>query len=174
MYPARRPLGGAIAFLMLAAAACAAFLPYNFPRARIFLGDVGSGTLGYALAGLAVLAADARGGEGALVLLIPMSAFLVDASLTLAGRMLAGERWWQPHTSHLYQRWVKAGRSHVFVTSVYATFSIFATILAWFLGGFTSLLAGGGAVLWFALAVTVWFATRARLAAPRKGHTEDA
>ena len=156
------------------AAACAAFLPYNFPRARIFLGDVGSGTLGYALAGLAVLAADARGGEGALVLLIPMSAFLVDASLTLAARMLAGERWWQPHTSHLYQRWVKAGRSHVFVTSVYAAFSIFATILAWFLGGFTSLLAGGAAVLWFSLAVTVWFAMRARLAAPRKGHTEDA
>lgn len=155
------------------AAAGAAFVPFNFPRARIFLGDVGSGTLGYALAALAVLAADDIGGQQAFLLLLPLSAFLVDASLTLASRMLARERWWQPHTSHLYQRWVKAGRSHAFVTSVYAAFSFIATILAWFLGGFTPQLGRGGMVLWFALAVPVWFAMRARLV-PRKGQTEDA
>ncbi|KAF1691084.1 MraY family glycosyltransferase [Pseudoxanthomonas koreensis] len=155
------------------AAACVAFLPFNFPRARIFLGDVGSGTLGYALAALVALAADDVGGQRLLLVLLPLSAFLVDASLTLASRMLARERWWLPHTSHLYQRWVKAGRSHVFVTSVYGAFSLIATILAWFLGGCTPLFAGGGAVLWFALAVAGWFAVRSRLD-PGKGKTEDA
>lgn len=156
------PAGVGLPALALAAA-CAAFLPFNFPRARIFLGDVGSGTLGYALAALAVLGADDIGGQNAFLLLLPMSAFLVDASLTLAARMLAGERWWQPHTSHLYQRWVKADRSHAFVTAVYAAFSLIATIIAWFLGGFMPLLAGGGTVFWFALAVLVWSAMRARL-----------
>lgn len=155
------------------AAACMGFLPFNFPRARIFLGDAGSGTLGYALAALVAAAADDIGGHHAFLLLLPLSAFLVDASLTLMSRMLAGERWWQPHTSHLYQRWVKAGRSHAFVTSVYAAFSLIATIVALFLGGFTPLPCGGGTVVWFALATTVWFVMRARLV-PRKGQTEDA
>jgi UDP-N-acetylmuramyl pentapeptide phosphotransferase/UDP-N-acetylglucosamine-1-phosphate transferase len=155
------------------AMACAAFLPFNFPRARIFLGDVGSGTLGYALAALTLLGADDIGGQRSVLLLLPLSAFLIDASLTLAARMLARERWWRAHTSHLYQRWVRAGRSHVFVTSVYAAFSLTATYLAWFLGGFTPALGRGGTALWFALAAPVWFAMRARLI-PRKGQAEDA
>lgn len=163
---------GAVVPALALAAASAAFLPFNFPRARIFLGDVGSGTLGYALAALVAWAADDIGGH-AFLLLLPLSAFLVDASLTLASRMLAGERWWQPHTSHLYQRWVKADRNHTFVTSVYAAFSLAAIILAMFLGAFAPLLVGGGTLLWFALAVLAWFTTRARLD-PRKGKTEDA
>src|SRR3546814_3680174 len=66
------------------AAACLGFLPLNLPRARIFLGDVGSGALGYALALVIVLAA-VGGGEASspaawMLLLLPPSAFLVDAA----------------------------------------------------------------------------------------------
>ncbi len=164
---------GLVVPALVLAAACAAFLPFNFPHARIFLGDVGSGTLGYALAALVALAADDIGRQHAVLLLLPLSAFLVDASLTLASRMLAGERWWQPHTSHLYQQWVKADRSHAFVTSVYAAFSFVAAILASFLGRLTPLLVGGGTAVWFALAALAWFATHPRQD-PRKGKTEDA
>src|SRR3546814_4493833 len=62
------------------AAACLGFLPLNLPRARIFLGDVGSGALGYALALVIVLAA-VGGGEASspaawMLLLLPPSAFL--------------------------------------------------------------------------------------------------
>src|SRR5690606_29064486 len=67
------------------AAACLGFLPFNFPRARIFLGDVGSGVLGFALAVLGVLVLlPARGAAGpplVLLLFLPVSAFLVDAAL---------------------------------------------------------------------------------------------
>ena len=155
------------------AVACAAFLPFNFPRARIFLGDVGSGTLGYALAALVALAAPALGIPAAALLLLPLSVFLVDASLTLAGRVLAGERWWQPHVSHVYQRWVRTGRSHVFVTAVYAAFSIVAIILAAFLDAVAPRLAGGGVALWFAIAVPGWLGLRRRLG-PGKDSQEEA
>lgn len=145
------------------AVAAAGFLPFNFPRARIFLGDVGSGTLGYALAALAGLGAAELPLPYALVLLLPLSAFLVDASLTLSARMLAGERWWQPHTTHLYQRWVKVGRSHAFVTSIYAAFSLLAIMLACFLRGATPWLAGGGVALWLICALFGWLHLRRRL-----------
>ena len=154
------------------AAACCGFLPFNFPRARIFLGDVGSGTLGYALAVVALLAAS-ESGAGAvsrgLLVLLPLSAFLVDASLTLAGRMLAGERWWLPHVSHLYQRWVRAGRSHVFVTGVYALFSFVDGILALVLNQSAPGLAGGSTVAWLLLAAILWFLLRRATSTDRNG-----
>jgi len=116
------------------AAACLGFLPLNLPRARIFLGDVGSGALGYGLALVIVLAA-AGGGQTAspsawLLLLVPPSAFLVDAALTLAARILRGERWWTPHVMHAYQRWANALGSHLPVTFAYAAWAVGGGLLA--------------------------------------------
>lgn len=104
---------------LLLAAASLGFLPFNFPRARIFLGDVGSGALGFAIAALVCLATVATE-QNWLVLLLPLTAFLVDAGFTLVSRMLAGERWMEAHNQHLYQRLVKRGASHVSVTSAYS------------------------------------------------------
>ena len=116
------------------AAACLGFLPLNLPRARIFLGDVGSGALGYVLA-LAIVMAAGAGGEDAsppawMLLLLPPSAFLVDAALTLAARILRGERWWTPHVSHAYQRWARAVGSHLPVTFAYAGWAFAGGLLA--------------------------------------------
>jgi UDP-N-acetylmuramyl pentapeptide phosphotransferase/UDP-N-acetylglucosamine-1-phosphate transferase len=98
-------------------AACCGFLPFNFPRARIFLGDVGSGALGFALAGL--LAAGLSSSSVAWpLLLLPMCAFLVDASFTLISRMLLRQRWWTPHVDHLYQR-LSRRYGHINVTAIY-------------------------------------------------------
>ena len=90
------------------AAGCAGFLPFNLPRARIFLGDAGSGALGYLLAMLAALSAlSLQPTVGALplalLLPLPLLAFGVDASLTLVRRVLRGERWWEGHAQHAYQ-----------------------------------------------------------------------
>ncbi|ROU05810.1 hypothetical protein [Lysobacter enzymogenes] len=105
-------------------AACAGFLPFNFPRARIFMGDVGSGAIGYAVAGLGALAATAQAEPArALVLLIPLAAFMVDSSLTLLRRVRRGERWWTPHTQHAYQVWARRV-GHVRVTLAYAIFTL--------------------------------------------------
>lgn len=108
-------------------AACLGFLPFNFPRARIFLGDVGSGALGYTLA--ALLAVSLQGSSLAWpLLLLPLSVFLVDAGFTLISRMLAGERWWTPHVTHVYQQ--AAFRfGHVPVTGVYFLFGAVTLML---------------------------------------------
>ena len=116
--------GGPIAALAIAlVAACLGFLPFNLPRARIFLGDVGSGALGYVLAALASVLA-ARDGTHAAVLLLPLSAFLLDASLTLAGRIVRRERWWLPHRGHAYQLWAQRIGRHGGVTLAYAGWTL--------------------------------------------------
>lgn len=102
-------------------AGCVGFLPFNFPRARIFLGDVGSGALGYVLAALLAAGLIQLPEDRAPLLLVPLWVFLVDAGFTLAGRMLRGERWWTPHVGHLYQ--VAARRvGHTLVTVIYIAF----------------------------------------------------
>lgn len=98
-------------------AACCGFLPFNFPKARIFLGDVGSGALGFALAGL-LTAGLSFSTVAWPLLLLPLSAFLVDASFTLISRMLRRQRWWTPHVEHLYQR-LSRRHGHISVTAIY-------------------------------------------------------
>lgn len=107
------------------ALACLGFLPFNFPRARIFMGDVGSGALGYAIAGLVCLASVATTLSW-LLLLVPLTAFLVDAGFTLLSRMLSGQRWMEAHTQHLYQRAVKGGAGHTSITGMYFVFGLFS------------------------------------------------
>lgn len=80
------------AVFTVAAAACCGFLPFNFPRARIFLGDVGSGALGLlVMAALIQVWWLSRIPAAALLLLI--SAFALDAVLTLVQRVVQGKRW---------------------------------------------------------------------------------
>ncbi len=93
----------------LLAAAALGFLIWNWEPSRIFLGDVGSVPLGYLLAWLLLqLAAE---GEWAAALILP-AYYLADATITLLRRGLRGERVWQAHREHFYQRAVRGGRSH--------------------------------------------------------------
>lgn len=109
---------GPVAWLGLSlAAACVGFLPFNLPRARIFLGDVGSGALGYLVAVLASLALLDAGWRQAPLLLLPLVAFGADSGLTLARRVLRAEPWWLPHVQHAYQAWARhAGHARVTAT----------------------------------------------------------
>jgi UDP-N-acetylmuramyl pentapeptide phosphotransferase/UDP-N-acetylglucosamine-1-phosphate transferase len=100
------------------AAATAGFLPFNFPRARIFMGDVGSGVLGLLIAA-AVLWQMATTGVALASGLILCSAFVTDASCTLLSRMLRGRRWYSAHREHLYQWLARSGRSHAGVVALY-------------------------------------------------------
>ncbi len=93
------------------AAAAAAFLLFNFHPARIFLGDAGSTTLGFLAAGLG-LTGWYYGVWSLWVPLLVFSPFIVDATVTLARRMIRGEKFWQAHRSHYYQRLVLSGWSH--------------------------------------------------------------
>ncbi len=107
-------LGGdaALAGLGLAIAAAAlAFLVFNFHPARIFMGDGGSIPLGFAAAALGLLG-HWRGLWPLAFPVLVFSPFIVDASVTLARRLARGERVWQAHRSHYYQRLVRMGLGH--------------------------------------------------------------
>ena len=93
------------------AAAGLVFLWYNFHPARIFMGDTGSIPLGFMAAALGLLGWQ----RDAWPLWYPaavFSPFVVDASVTLARRMIRGERFWEAHRSHYYQRLVQMGWGH--------------------------------------------------------------
>jgi len=102
---------GLALFCAAVAAAALAFLRFNFPPARVFMGDAGSIPLGFLAATLGILG----GMQGVWPWLFPLlvfSPFIVDASVTLARRALRGEKIWRAHRSHYYQRVVLLGASH--------------------------------------------------------------
>jgi Fuc2NAc and GlcNAc transferase len=114
----------AMALLALAvAAACAGFLPLNFPRARVFMGDVASVPLGFIFAAVAVYGIQA----GALswqVFFLLMSVFIVDATMTLLARVIRREQWYTAHAQHIYQRLIAQGWSHRQVLLVYQAINV--------------------------------------------------
>lgn len=113
-YGAASLLGGDFSFaainLSVAAAACA-FLYFNFPPARVFMGDAGSIPLG-CLAAVLDVAGWLRGNWPLWFGIAVFSPFIVDASLTLLKRLLRGARVWQAHREHYYQRLVQNGWGH--------------------------------------------------------------
>jgi len=107
----------------LLAAACAGFLPWNLGRARVFMGDVASGPLGFVIGALLVYGVHS-GELAAPVAWLVMLVFLCDASLTLITRVIRGERWYTPHKQHLYQRLIGRGWSHGGVLALYQTVNL--------------------------------------------------
>jgi UDP-N-acetylmuramyl pentapeptide phosphotransferase/UDP-N-acetylglucosamine-1-phosphate transferase len=93
------------------AAAAAAFLVFNFPPARVFMGDVGSVPLGFLAGALGVIGWVQRDWTWWFPILV-FSPFIVDATVTLARRALRGERVWQAHREHYYQHMVQLGLGH--------------------------------------------------------------
>lgn len=116
--------------VLTAAAAVAGFLPFNFPRARIFMGDVGSGALGLLVA-IAVLSSFFNPMPNwTIVALIACSAFVTDATATLLSRMLRGRRWYSAHREHLYQWLVRSGYSHAQVVGFYIGWNVIVVVPA--------------------------------------------
>lgn len=92
------------------ALAALGFLPFNFPRARMFLGDVGSYFFGAWLAAGAVWGI--RAGVAPEAVLAPLALYAADTGATLVRRVRRHEPWLRPHRDHAYQRLVAAGASH--------------------------------------------------------------
>jgi Fuc2NAc and GlcNAc transferase len=118
---------GLTAAMLCLAAASLGFLRWNWPPARIFMGDVGSGFLGFTLAVLG-LAANQLG-------TIPLEAwgilggfFFVDATVTLLRRVARGDQWFEAHRMHAYQQLARRWQAHLPVT-----LSVSAINLAWLL-----------------------------------------
>ena len=106
---------GLVLLALCLAGSIGGFLIWNWPPARIFMGDVGSGFLGFALGALAWISC----GSGVLSIwswVILLGVFITDATVTLLRRMLAGERWYQAHRNHAYQHAVRRWGTHQRVT----------------------------------------------------------
>jgi Fuc2NAc and GlcNAc transferase len=134
---------------LLIAAANAGFLPLNWAPAKLFMGDVGSGTLGYLFAVLSI-ASENAGAVPVLIWVLLLGAFVFDATVTLFRRIANGERWYQAHHSHAYQRMVQAGRSHAKVSSMILGINLVLAVLAivaWLMPSFFLIAIGAGTVL---------------------------
>lgn len=109
---------------LLIGSACGGFLIWNWPPARIFMGDIGSGFLGFTIAVLAIAAA--RESSIALVVwLILGGFFLIDATVTLLRRTVRGERVYQAHRTHAYQWLARRWGGHRRVTLSIACLNLF-------------------------------------------------
>ncbi|MDE2516556.1 MAG: undecaprenyl/decaprenyl-phosphate alpha-N-acetylglucosaminyl 1-phosphate transferase, partial [Rhodospirillales bacterium] len=120
--------GGGFAYAAcgLLAAGIAGFLPFNFPTARIFMGDVGSQFCGFMLAVLAVVAGRFDG-VSLSFLLVPMllTGVLYDVAFTLVRRTWDGERITHAHRGHLYQVAHRTGMTATAVTLIHWGFTVF-------------------------------------------------
>ncbi|MGY2171694.1 MraY family glycosyltransferase [Pseudomonas gingeri] len=105
------------------AMAVAGFLYWNFPPARIFMGDAGSGFLGIILGGLSLQAAW-HAPHLLWVWLILLGVFIVDATFTLARRLLRGDKVYEAHRSHAYQFASRQVGSHLPVTLTVAAINL--------------------------------------------------
>ncbi|MDG4549636.1 MAG: glycosyltransferase family 4 protein [Candidatus Contendobacter sp.] len=102
---------GFTALCLTAAAASGGFLVQNFPPAKIFLGDTGSTALGF-LAAVCGLWGSKAGLLPFWVALLVFSPFITDATVTLLRRLRRGEKIWEAHRAHCYQRLVLLGWGH--------------------------------------------------------------
>jgi UDP-N-acetylmuramyl pentapeptide phosphotransferase/UDP-N-acetylglucosamine-1-phosphate transferase len=138
------PAGPFAALAVCLFAASLGFFVHNAPKAKIFLGDAGSTVLGFTFATLSLRAA--RTGAPFYAGPVALAPFLLDATFTLIRRVRAGEKPWEAHRTHLYQRAVTTGLSHGAVLGRYAIWIAFAAVSA------ISLL---GARLWGAVAAPI-------------------
>lgn len=121
-YPPLQPVA------LVITGACIGFLRVNWNPAKIFLGDVGSTFLGFVIGGLLLLATDA---STIFTLLTITLIFTGDATITLFRRLFKGQKPWEAHRDHYYQRAVRCGFSHADVVkgAVFANAILFMVAL---------------------------------------------
>jgi UDP-N-acetylmuramyl pentapeptide phosphotransferase/UDP-N-acetylglucosamine-1-phosphate transferase len=152
-------LAGASACL---AAACLGFWCYNRSPARIFMGDVGSGSIGLLLFVLTAMLWRVNW-PWIWPSMILSSAFVTDASLTLLTRILGGRRWYTAHREHLYQWIVRRGHTHATGARWYAGWNLLVAaplaVLAWETPGMGLM----ACIVTYAIAAVVWLMVKRRM-----------
>ncbi len=113
----------------LLAASVLGFLLWNWPPAKIFMGDVGSAFLGYIFAVMAMWS-EQSGAIPFIIWIMLLGVFVIDATVTLIKRLSKGEKLYEAHRSHVYQLAVQAGYSHRQVTSTVLFINLLLGIVA--------------------------------------------
>jgi Fuc2NAc and GlcNAc transferase len=151
--------------------AAAGFFVHNAPPAKLFMGDVGSTFLGFSFAAMSLLGLSRAQHPLALTpVLFALAPFLLDGGFTLLRRLLRGEKIWQAHRTHLYQRAVASGLQHHDVLVRYAAWTAFGVVTAaadvQTKGRFTLWLVAGHIACF--IAVWRWVSAREELVAREK------
>ncbi|MBK9954574.1 MAG: hypothetical protein IPP18_05395 [Rhodocyclaceae bacterium] len=131
------------------------FLAFNFPPAKVFMGDAGSIPLGFLAGALGILGWR----EGIWPVWFPIlvfSPFIVDATVTLWRRLLRGERVWQAHRQHCYQRLILAGWSRRRLVLVAWALMAAAAVTALFARSASSALQAGALFVWLVIYMGAW------------------
>lgn len=138
--------------LAVSSAAILAFLMFNWPPARIFMGDVGSTVLGLFFGLILLTASNSLQQLAAGVILL--AGFITDASWTLAVRLLTRQRVWEAHRLHYYQKMARKSSSH---KAPLATYVLLGTLVQWPLA-FGAIHADGRHwIIYLTAAITVHF-----------------
>jgi len=120
------------ALLVVFAATAVGFLVWNWPPAKIFMGDVGSGFIGFVLAMFAIISSS----MGLLPIwswLILAGVFVVDSTITLVTRVINGEEWYSAHNNHAYQKASRQLKGHLPVTLAVLVINVLWLLpIAWF------------------------------------------
>jgi UDP-N-acetylmuramyl pentapeptide phosphotransferase/UDP-N-acetylglucosamine-1-phosphate transferase len=132
------------------AGAALGFLLFNFHPARIFLGDAGSISLGF-LAGALGYWGWSHGAWPVWFPVIVFAPFITDASITLARRVLRGEKFWQAHREHYYQRMVRSGMGHARTATAWYAVMAAGIMIALYLLGRSSAVQWCVAAAWIAV-----------------------
>ena len=143
-------------------AACLGFWCYNRAPARIFMGDVGSGSIGLLLFAMTAMLWRV---SGSLLWpsLILSSAFVTDASLTLLVRILGGRRWYTAHREHLYQWIVRRGHTHAVGAAWYLCWNLLVAAPFAALAWEKPRMGLVACIVTYAIAATVWLVVKRRL-----------
>lgn len=157
LYALTGPLEGAAGVPLVLAAAAGGFLLWNWPPARIFMGDGGSGFVGLILASLSLQA----GRQDLLLLwgwLILLGVFVTDATVTLVRRAARGERFYEAHRTHAYQHAAQTWGAHKPITLAVAAINVLwllpiaVLVVGGYIGGLTGIL-----IAYAPLVAAAWF-----------------
>jgi UDP-N-acetylmuramyl pentapeptide phosphotransferase/UDP-N-acetylglucosamine-1-phosphate transferase len=109
-----------------------AFLPFNFPKSKMFMGDSGSLSVAFIIAFIALYGISKQIFDPDVVFSMHLL-FIVDATLTLLMRLKNGHKLTQAHHLHLYQSLIYHGMSHWLVSLIYASISTLIILLTIYL-----------------------------------------
>jgi Fuc2NAc and GlcNAc transferase len=141
---------------VLVGTASLGFLPFNWAPARLFMGDVGSGFLGFVI-GLLLVASGHVSGLSMWTAIILTAPFFADATVTLARRVARGERWYIAHRSHAYQRLARRWGSHARVTVLVILVNVLLVLpAAWYSVTRPAVAAATSLVVLSAMLVGAW------------------
>ena len=143
--------------MLVVGAGSLGFLVWNWPPAKIFMGDVGSSFLGFVF-GSTAIATHAEGSLDIWVWLVLLGVFVVDATVTLLRRVSRGERFYEAHRSHAYQHAAQRLGSHRAVTLAVGAINVLWLLpIAWLIvsgriAGVYGFLLAYAPLLWLAIA----------------------